>query len=96
MNIRPTKLHNHTNYLAVFGALAVLTALEVGATYLPLPRIAILLPIALIKASLVAMYFMHLKTDHHIYRYFFFFGILMGFILIGSLIIIYSPRLIDA
>lgn len=96
MNLQPNHISKHTNYLGVFWALAILTALEVGATYLPIPRIPVLLPIAFAKASLVAMYFMHLKTDQRIYRYVFLFGILMGVILIVSLTIIYSPRLLDA
>lgn len=95
MNIQPTHLHKRPNYFVVFWALAALTALEVAATYLPLPRIPVLLPIALAKASLVAMYFMHLKNDQRIYRYIFLFGILMGAILIVSLTILYAPHLLD-
>lgn len=95
MNIQPTHVHKQTNYFGVFWALTALTALEVGVTYLPLPRILFLLPIALAKASLVAMYFMHLKTDKRTYRYVFLFGILMGVILIVSLTILYAPRMVD-
>jgi len=53
-------------YLFVFGALLVLTMVTVGVSYLHLPKapaITIGLSIALIKASLVAMYFMHLKGE---------------------------------
>ncbi len=96
MNIEQIHDQKHPNYLVIFGALTALTALEVGVTFLPLPRILVLLPIALAKAALVAMYFMHLKTDRPIYRYIFFFGILMGGILIFSLILLYGPRLVDA
>ena len=35
------------NYVGVFGVLAVLTLLEVGVTYLPLPRVPVLVPLAL-------------------------------------------------
>ena len=53
-------------YLFVFGALLVLTVVTVGVSYLHLPKvpaIAIGLSIALAKAALVAMYFMHLKGE---------------------------------
>lgn len=53
-------------YLFVFGALLVLTVLTVGVSYLHLPKapaITIGLSIALAKAALVAMYFMHLKGE---------------------------------
>ena len=58
--------HRHVNYIGVFWWLLALTILEVGAIFLPIARylIAILLVgLALSKASLVAMYFMHLKFE---------------------------------
>ena len=56
-------------YVAVFGALAVLTALTVGASYLHLPlegAIALALVIASVKAALVAVVFMHLNAEKKI------------------------------
>ncbi len=53
-------------YLAVFGALMVLTLITVGVSYLQLsttPTILLALAIATGKASLVAMFFMHLKGE---------------------------------
>ena len=50
----------------VFGALLVLTLVTVGVSYLRLPEtpaVIIGLGIALTKAALVAMYFMHLKGE---------------------------------
>jgi cytochrome c oxidase subunit 4 len=58
--------HKQPNYLGVFWWLLALTILEVGAIFMPIGRflIAILLVgLALSKASLVAMYFMHLKFE---------------------------------
>jgi caa(3)-type oxidase, subunit IV len=52
--------------MLVFGALLVLTLATVGVSYLRLPEtpaVVIGLGIALTKASLVAMYFMHLKGE---------------------------------
>ncbi len=56
----------HPNYLAVWGALFVLTVLEVTAVYLGLPRHLLVLALLLLagwKALLVALYFMHLRFE---------------------------------
>ena len=53
-------------YIVVFGALLVLTLVTVGVSYLNLtetPAVVIALAIAATKASLVAMFFMHLKGE---------------------------------
>jgi cytochrome c oxidase subunit 4 len=53
-------------YLTVFGALLVLTVVTVAVSYLNLPMgptVAIGLVIATLKASLVALYFMHLRHE---------------------------------
>lgn len=53
-------------YMFVFGALLVLTVVTVGVKYLHLPEtpaVLIGLSIAVVKATLVAMYFMHLKGE---------------------------------
>jgi cytochrome c oxidase subunit 4 len=59
------KAHVRT-YMMVFGALMVLTIVTVGVSYLRMPVMAavtVALIIATFKASLVAMYFMHLKGE---------------------------------
>jgi len=53
-------------YMMVFAALGVLTVVTVGAKYIHLPigpAVALALAIATFKASLVALYFMHLKGE---------------------------------
>jgi cytochrome c oxidase subunit 4 len=58
--------HAEPNYIGVFIWLAVLTAVEVVAVYMPLTRLAlaaILVILAFTKAALVALYFMHLKFE---------------------------------
>ena len=50
----------------VFGTLLVLTLVTVGVSYLNLPEVetvVVALAIATFKASLVAMFFMHLKGE---------------------------------
>jgi cytochrome c oxidase subunit 4 len=59
------KAHVRT-YMMVFGALAVLTVVTVAVSYIhlpTLPAVALGLLIATVKASLVAMFFMHLKGE---------------------------------
>ena len=58
--------HSQHNYIKIFIILTVLTAVEVGATFLGLPKLliaAILVSLAVWKAALVAMHFMHLKLE---------------------------------
>lgn len=57
---------NHPNYILVWLGLAVLTAVEVGVAFLPWSKTIILLllvGLAVWKALLVALYFMHLKYE---------------------------------
>jgi caa(3)-type oxidase subunit IV len=61
-----TAAHRHPNYMAIFWYLAILTVIEIGVIYLPLGKFTIgvlLCSLALGKAALVAMYFMHLRFE---------------------------------
>lgn len=58
--------HKEPNYMMVFFALFVLTVAEVGVVYVPLSKLVIaviLIVLALVKAALVALYFMHLRYE---------------------------------
>jgi cytochrome c oxidase subunit IV len=58
--------HKHPNYMAIFWYLAILTVIELAVIFLPLPKFTIgilLCALALAKAVLVAMYFMHLRFE---------------------------------
>jgi cytochrome c oxidase subunit 4 len=58
--------HKHPNYMAIFWYLAILTVIELVVIFLPLSKVTIgvlLCSLALGKAALVAMYFMHLKFE---------------------------------
>jgi cytochrome c oxidase subunit 4 len=53
-------------YLAVFGALLVLTVVTVAASYLPLGEsstVVVAIAIAAVKAALVGAFFMHLSSE---------------------------------
>ena len=91
-------------YLAVFGALLVLTAVTVGFSYLHLPHplaVTIGLAIAIAKASLVVMFFMHLKGERPMVMWplaltvFLFVGLFMS-ILLSEADHLFGTRFVDA
>ena len=58
--------HHGPSYMAIFWYLAVLTVVEIGVIFLPIPKVAIavlLVSMASAKAILVALYFMHLRFE---------------------------------
>jgi cytochrome c oxidase subunit 4 len=58
--------HAHPNYIGIFIGLAVLTALELTVAFLPWSKrtlILMLIGLAVWKALLVALYFMHLRFE---------------------------------
>jgi cytochrome c oxidase subunit IV len=91
-----TSSHKHPNYLGVFWVLAALTAVEVAVTYLPVPRIPVLVPLAIVKAALVALFYMHLKYDRRVFSAIFLMGLLMAMVLMFALIALFAPPLLDA
>jgi cytochrome c oxidase subunit 4 len=61
-----TTKHAHPNYIGIFIALAALTAVELGVAFLPWSKTAIILTLIVLavwKALLVALYFMHLRFE---------------------------------
>ena len=87
----PVKKHtHHPPYLLVFLALAALTAIEVGATYVPFIAgnrsllTGVLLSLSFLKAMLVILYFMHLKYDSKWFAFIFF----VPFVLVIPMLII--------
>lgn len=66
--------HNHPSrrtYVIIFLWLFVLTVLEVGIVYVPVAKWALvsgLLALAVTKAGLVALFFMHLKYESKVMR----------------------------
>ncbi len=91
-----TQAHKQPNYLGVFWILAALTVVEVAVTYLPVPRIPVLVPLAILKAALVALFYMHLKYDRRIFSAIFLMGLLMALVLMFALIVLFAPALLDA
>ena len=86
------KAHRRSNYMLVFIIVAVLTAVEVGLVSIGLPKamlLPLLLALAVAKATLVGMYYMHLRFEGRVLR----------FIAVGPLLLVIFlilPPLIDA
>ena len=62
--------HKHPNYMAIFYWLAILTVGEIAVVFLPhyigISKLTVgvfLCAFAIVKAAMVAMYFMHLKFE---------------------------------
>lgn len=59
--------HHKVNYFAIFGLLVVLTIVTVGVAFINIEKewikVLLALTIASIKASFVALFFMHLKFE---------------------------------
>ncbi|MFN2564880.1 MAG: cytochrome C oxidase subunit IV family protein [Gemmatimonadaceae bacterium] len=65
-NGQPRAKHAHPNYIGIWVALAVLTAVELGVAFLPFSKkilIVLLVGLAFWKALLVALYYMHLRFE---------------------------------
>jgi cytochrome c oxidase subunit 4 len=80
------------NYMLIFVFLGLLTAVEVGVTFTGLVKsvqVPLLIALAIAKATLVGMYYMHLRFE----------GRLLRFIAVGPLllaIVLTLPPLIDS
>ncbi len=65
--------HSHRNYWAIWAYLLILTVVELGIAFLPWSKevqILVLLFLAIWKALLVALFFMHLKWEGNRMRIF--------------------------
>ncbi|MFQ5675072.1 MAG: cytochrome C oxidase subunit IV family protein [bacterium] len=64
--------HHHPRYVAIWGWLVLLLFISVAAVLLPFSQtvtIAFIFTVAVVKAVLVAVYFMHLKFEEILVRY---------------------------
>ncbi len=77
----PAHKHEHPTegtYLTVFVILAVLTVLELGATYLGGLKVPLLLGLAAGKATLVVQFYMHLRYENRFLTYVFLGPVITG------------------
>ena len=79
-------------YTFVFIVLAALTLIEIFLSSLPEgpPRVIILFAIAIGKAALVVIYYMHLKDDRRIYAWVLLVPLI--FALVGGFFLLLSPE----
>ena len=85
-------VHKRPNYILVFVFLGLLTAVEVGVAFIGLLdaiRVPLLVALAIAKATLVGMYYMHLRFEGRVLRF-----IAVGPLLLA--IILTLPPLVDA
>jgi cytochrome c oxidase subunit 4 len=85
-----TKAHDthppDSYYFKVAGVLALMTAIEVGASYAGVSTAALMLilfPLMIAKFATVAALFMHLKGDSRLFTRLFTTGIILAFIVYG-------------
>ena len=82
--------HHKVNYVAIFGLLVVLTVVTVLATFIPtdkeLVKVLIALSIASVKASFVALCFMHLKFEGKLIYLILLLPLFLCFVLVLALI----------
>jgi cytochrome c oxidase subunit 4 len=67
-------------YFAIFVLLAVLTLIELVATYMPIVKVPLLLGLACGKAWLVVQFYMHLRYDSRILTWTFIVPVIIGVI----------------
>lgn len=85
-------------YVRIFAILAVVTAIEVGASFLTnigLPQfiqIIVLLILGTIKGALVVMFFMHLKFDSRWFSTLFVFGMVLAALLMIAFLLLFGYK----
>jgi cytochrome c oxidase subunit 4 len=80
-------------YIRVFIALSILTVIEVILSQLPILKAPVLIPISLLKASLVALFYMHLRYDRRVFAVLFGFGIVLGVGFLIALVVLLNSNL---
>lgn len=91
-----TERHGHhptpKDYVQVFAILFVLTAMEVGASFIDVGPLflPLLLALMVIKFALVAGWFMHLKYDIGTYTQFMVGGLVLALTLYGVVLLVFS------
>ena len=87
-------------YIRVAVVLGILTAIEIGALYVPgLPRhllVALLLVFSILKFALVVAFFMHLRYDNKLLTALFVGPLLIAMLIILALMALFSAYLLLA
>ncbi len=86
--------HRRPNYFAVFGILAVFTLIETLVSYVQTAaiKLPVLIVLALVKAVLVLLYFMHLRSDSPVFSYLFVAGCVLALpLILGTALVAALP-----
>lgn len=83
------------DYVQVFGVLFVLTAMEVGASFIDVGPVflPLLIVLMVIKFALVAGWFMHLKYDTATYTQFMVGGLALALSLYGVVLLVFTDAI---
>ena len=83
-------------YVNVAIILAILTAIEVAASYITglseTTLIITLMLLAVVKFAMVGLYFMHLKFDSRTFRRFFITGIILALSVFGAVMVLFFTQ----
>jgi caa(3)-type oxidase subunit IV len=83
-------------YVTIAIVLAVITAIEVGVYYITAVKdllVPMLLTMSVIKFVLVALWFMHLRFDSHVFRRFFLIGIVLALLVFAVVLVSLLSRI---
>ena len=87
--------HASPKFYTIVGIiLAILTAMEISAFYIPFEshglEVTILLVLSAIKFVMVVGYFMHLKFDHNVFTVVFVAGLALAVFMVSALFVLYQ------
>lgn len=91
-----TTTHQQPNYTAVFWSLFILTILEITVAKSPVAKIAVvfgLVFLAIVKAALVALFYMHLKFEKLIIYFIVAFPLFLAVVL-TTLVLLDKPQIL--
>jgi cytochrome c oxidase subunit 4 len=83
-------------YVTIAIVLAIITAIEVGVYYITSVKdllVPMLLTMSVIKFVLVALWFMHLRFDSHVFRRFFLIGIVLALLVFAVVLVSLLSRI---
>lgn len=97
--IHEGKHPSEAEYIKIAAILALITAGEVGVYYISSLRrllVPILVTMAIVKFTMVAMWFMHLKFDNRLFRNFFLLGLVLALVVFAIALATFSVVIPDA
>jgi|1186.fasta_scaffold10849_3 cytochrome c oxidase subunit 4 len=101
--VEPVEEHSHPDakqYVLIAVVLVIVTALEIATSYIDTGHtnwiIIALGAMAIVKFVLVTGWYMHMKTDHPLFRRFFIVGIILASIVYGVVFMVFSSTVLKS